>query len=149
MARVENYTTTIAATRTAAEVQVLLAEHGASRIAIDYLDGQPIGLAFQATTRGGLRLFQLPVDVDAMHRLLVREHRAGRLRGISATTASDVEQARRVAWRVIKEWVAAQMTVVAAEMASLDQVLLPYLVVEEGRTLFEVYQDRELKALEG
>ena len=146
MARVENYTTSIAATRTSAEVQALLAEHGAQRIAIDYRDGQPIGLVFQVTTAHGDRLFTLPIDVGAMHRLLKAESRAGRLKGLSRAAADDPEQARRVAWRVIKEWVAAQMTLVAADMASLDQVMLPYLTIE-GRTLFEVYAENEVRAL--
>lgn len=140
MARVENYTTTIAATKTAGEIVAMLAEHGATRIAIDYQAGNPTGLTFQTATAAGDRVFTLPVDVAAMHRLLRRESAAGRLRGLSRTAADDPEQAQRVAWRVIKEWVAAQMTIVAADMASLDQVMLPYLQVEPGRTVFDVYQ---------
>lgn len=146
MAKVENYTTTIDAARTAAEVQVLLAGHGASRIAIDYAAGQPVGLTFQAATRNGDQLFSLPIDVDAMHRLLKRESAAGRLKGLSKERAAEYEQARRVAWRVIKEWIAAQMTLVAADMASLDQVLLPYLTVQ-GRSLYEIYVEDSARAL--
>ena len=147
-----NYTTQIAPTKTIGEVQALLAKHGASRIATDYTDGQPCGLTFALTTAHGLRLFTLPVDVDAMHRLLRSELRAGRLKNNKSRAVMESrEQAERVAWRVIKDWLAAQLALVQTEMAALDQVMLPYLHADNsGRTLYAAYLDREnVLALEG
>lgn len=140
-----NYTTQIAASKTIAEVQTLLAKHGANRIAVDYQNGQPSGLTFALTTPHGPRLFTLPVDVDAMHRLLVAESRAGRLKGgKSVTVMRSREQAERVAWRVIKDWLAAQLALVQTEMAAIDQVMLPYLRDgDSGRTLYAAWSDRE------
>lgn len=140
-----NYTTQIAAAKTIGEVQSLLAKHGANRIAVDYTDGQPSGLTFALTTPHGPRLFTLPVDVDAMHRLLVAEHEAGRLKGgRSNAVMRSREQAERVAWRVIKDWLAAQLALVQTEMAAMDQVMLPYLHADQsGRTLYAAYRDRE------
>ena len=147
-----NYTTQIAAAKTVGEVQQLLAKHGASRIAIDYADGGPTGVTFALTTPHGPRLFTLPVDVDAMHRLLVSELRAGRLRGgKSQAVMKSREQAERVSWRVVKDWLAAQLALVQTQMASIDQVMLPYLHTDQsGRTLYAAYRDREnVLALEG
>ena len=145
-----NYTTKIAAAKTIAEVQHLLVQHGASRIAVDYTNGQPSGLTFALVTPHGARLFTLPVDVDAMHRLIVAEYRAGRLRGLSKAVAESREQAERVAWRVIKDWLAAQLSLVQTEMVGLDQVMLPYLHIDGERTLYAAYRDREnVLALEG
>lgn len=139
-----NYTTSIPASKTIAEVQVLLAKHGANRIAVDYTDGQPSGLTFALVTAHGPRLFTLPVDVDAMHRLLVSESKAGRLKGGGSKVARESrEQAERVAWRVIKDWLAAQLALVQTEMAALDQVMLPYLHVDGQRTLYAAYNERE------
>jgi len=147
-----NYTTKIAATKTVSEVQTMLAQHGASRIAIDYDNGRAVGITFALTTPHGQRLFTLPVDVDAMHRLLVAEDDAGRLKagGMSRDARRSREQAERVAWRVIKDWLAAQLTLIQTEMAALDQVMLPYLHTDDGRTLYTAYRDREnLLELEG
>ena len=109
-----NYTTKIAATKTISEIQALLARHGAMRIATDYHDGQPSALTFALTTPHGPRLFTLPVDVDAMHRLMLAEDDAGRLRGgMSTAVRRSRQQAERVAWRVIKDWLAAQLAHVA------------------------------------
>lgn len=148
-----NYTTKIAAAKTIGEVQALLAKHGAARIAVDYTDGTPAGLTFGLVTAHGPRLFTLPVDVDAMHRLLVAEDNAGRLKsgGMARAERRSRAQAERVAWRVIKDWLAAQLALVQTEMASLDQVMLPYLHADDtGRTLYAAYRDREnVLALEG
>lgn len=147
-APVLNYTTKIPATKTIGEVQELLVKHGASRIAVDYTDGNASGLTFAVTTAHGLRLFSLPVDVDAMQRLLKDRRPTG---GISVAAFHSRAHAERVAWRVIKDWMAAQLTLVATEMASLDQVMLPYLHTDQsGRTLYAAYRDREnVLALEG
>ena len=67
---IENYTTKIAATKTASEIQELLAKHGVQKIMLEYSAGQPVGVSFLATTEWGEQAFRLPVDVDAMHQLL-------------------------------------------------------------------------------
>jgi hypothetical protein len=146
MATVENYTTKIAATRTAGEIQELLAVHGVEAVMLEYSDGRPTGVAFRAKTDLGPRDFRLPVDVDAMHQLLVQEKRAGRLPGISETLSQDRAHAERVAWRVIAEWLRAQMTLIASQMATLDQVMLPYLVMD-GRSLYAAYRESGLREL--
>jgi hypothetical protein len=136
-----NYTTKIAATKTIGEVQDLLVKHGASRIAVDYTDGRATGITFATTTAHGPRLFSLPVDVDAMQRLLANHRPSG---SISLAAFRSREHAERVAWRVIKDWLAAQLTLVATDMAALDQVMLPYLHTDQsGRTLYAAYRDRE------
>lgn len=136
-----NYTTKIAAQKTIGEAQALLVKHGASRIAIDYTGGRATGITFATTTAHGVRLFTLPVDVDAMQRLLARHKPSG---GMGVAAFRSPEHAERVAWRVIKDWLAAQLTLVATDMAALDQVMLPYLHADQsGRTLYAAYQDRE------
>jgi len=47
------------------------------------------------------------------------------------------DQARRVAWRITKDWVAAQMAIIDARQAELAEVFLPYAVMPSGRTLFQ------------
>lgn len=146
---VENYTSKVAAARTAGEIQELLAAHGVSAIMLSYDKGRPTGVSFQAETEFGPRPFRLPVDVDAMHRLLRQEKAAGRLPGISAALADDRQHAERVAWRVIYEWLRAQMTLVASRMVTLDQVMLPYLVVDGDRSLYAAYRESGLRELTG
>lgn len=143
-----NYTTKIDVHKTVAEVQRLLAGHGADRVGIDYTDGSPSGVSFSLITAHGARLFTLPVNVDAMRALLMDKDRAGELRSGSKIERVSRAQAERVAWRVIKDWLAAQLALVETEMVQLDEVMLPYLHVEAGRTLYEQYREHEQLAIE-
>jgi hypothetical protein len=47
------------------------------------------------------------------------------------------EQALRVGWRIIKDWVEAQMAIVESELAGVAEVFLPYAVTKSGTTLYK------------
>jgi hypothetical protein len=53
------------------------------------------------------------------------------------------EHAAKVAWRVVNEWLEANLALIATQMATIDQVMLPYLHVDDDRTLWQAYQERE------
>ena len=57
---------------------------------------------------------------------------------------STPEHAERVAWRIVKDWLEAQLAIIRTEMVTLDQVMLPYMVGDEGHTVYELYRDRQL-----
>ena len=135
-----NYTTRIPAKRTVQECLSLLAEAGADAVAAQYRDKQPVGLSFRIDTPAGPRDFTLPVNVAGVRKMLTAQYAAGQLRGGRSEAAwTGTEHAANVAWRVVKDWVEAQMAIIAAEMATLDQVMLPYLQVGDGRTLYGAY----------
>lgn len=139
-----NYTTSIAVTKTASEVQAMLGAHGADAIVIRYANKQPVAVSFTMTGPHGDRGFTLPVNVEGMHSALQAQWRRGEI----PRRYTDRDQAERVAWRVVKDWLAAQLTLVAAQMATLDQVMLPYLHVDGTTTLYEAYREREQRAIE-
>lgn len=145
-----NYSTTVPVHRTVGEVQAMLAQHGADAVATRYADKQPVGVSFQLATPHGPRTFALPVDVDAVRRLLVAQHRSGSIKAhVSKAQITSPEHAARVAWRVVKDWLEAQLAIIEAQMATLDQVMLPYLVTSaDGQTLYEAYRERGQSAIE-
>ncbi|WP_394941187.1 hypothetical protein [Psychromicrobium sp. YIM B11713] len=145
MAAPVNYTTKISAAQTVAEMQALLAGHGARRISVDHdSSGVPSSLDFALGTPHGLRAFSLPASVDHMQRLLAAEDAAGLLKSGSKAERTSRTQAERVAWRVMKTWLEAQLALVSAEMIDIDQALLAFLQVDgTGWTLYEIYKERE------
>lgn len=151
MAALVNYSTKIDATQTVAEMQALLARHGARRIAVDYGPrGVPSSLDFMLETPHGMRSFSLPVEPERMQRLLEKEEKAGRLKTGSKSERTSLDQAERVAWRVMKVWLEAQLALVAAELVDLDQAMFAYLQVgPAGETLYKVYRTRENLAITG
>lgn len=148
MAAPVNYSTSIAASKTVAEMQTMLAEHGAQRIAVDYDNGRASSLTFSLMTQHGMRLFTLPVSIDKMHGLLLRKDNNGELRSGSRAMRTSREQAERVAWRIMKDWLAAQLALIDSEMADLTQVMLPYVRVSETHTLYQAWANDEMLAIE-
>lgn len=133
-----NYTTSIAADKTVAECQMMLGEHGADAIAITFKDRRPAGLRFMLDGN----TYVLPVDAEAMSRVLAQAHRDGQVKSISRAIALSAEHAERVAWRVVKDWLEAQLALAATSMAGLDEVMLPYLLVDQDRTLRHQWRER-------
>lgn len=146
-----NYTTVVPVTRTLSEIQDMLVKRGVQHVATEFLEGLPCGLSFTLSTPQGEKVYRLPVEVDAMHRLLckIADEGHGAL-GTKPDTLrrTTIDHAARVSWRVVRDWIRAQLTLVDAEMAKLDQVFLPYMVLSSGDTVFQVFEQSDLQ-LEG
>jgi hypothetical protein len=142
-----NYTTKVPVNRTSGECLSLLAQAGADHVAVSYTDKQATGLAFVLETAHGTRSFRLPVNIEGVNSLLRRADYPSNVSTPQLSRYVTREHAARVAWRIIKDWLEAQLAIVAAEMTSLDEVMLPYLQVE-GQTLFERYIANERAAIE-
>lgn len=136
MSPILNYTTTIAAEKTIGEVQGLLAKAGASTVGLSYVGGRASGVTFSIPTTHGDRTFRLPVDPEAVRTVLERD-------GVKGNNKTP-EQAERVAWRILKDWLEAQLALISTEMAKLDQVMLPFMTDAKGLTVYELYADQQL-----
>lgn len=141
------YTTVVPVGTTVGEIQAMLVGHGADAIGVRYENRQPVGLAFTLDTVNGPQSFNLPVDIAAVLRLLAAQHADGRIttRHVRKHVLLSREHAARVAWRVLKDWLAAQLAMIEAEMATLDQIMLPYMVTgPNGVTLYDEFRARQL-----
>ena len=133
-----NYTTKVDVYTTLGAIQGQLVKHGAKKIMQDYDDdGRITALAFMVDTPTGPRGIRLPANVEAVHAVLTRQK-----------VKCDREQAERVAWRIVKDWVEAQMAILESEMVQMDEIFLPYMIGSTGKTLFEAYRSNQL-ALNG
>ena len=154
MSPIANYTTTITALKSIGEIQGMLVAHGAKHILIDYAEGEPVGLAFLITTSYGDTPFRLPANVDRVQAVLFKQLASSRRQWDreyqEQRKAKIKEQASKVAWRILKDWVRAQMAILETEMVSIDQIFLPYMQIgEKGKTLYEVMLDHHLQLPKG
>ena len=134
-----NYTTKVDVYTTLGAIQGQLVKHGAKKIMQDYDDhGRIAALTFLIDTPAGMRGIRLPANVDKVHAVLHRQK-----------VKCDREQAERVAWRIVKDWVEAQMAILESEMVQMDEIFLPYMVNNNGQTLFEAYRNNQLMLGEG
>lgn len=145
-----NYTTAIPVHQTVTECQSILARAGASSASLHFDDGQPVGLSFSLKTPHGIRDFMLPVNIDGMQRVLAEAERKGAFEAARKRpgTYTSREHAARVAWRVLKDWLEAQLALIAARMVTIEEIMLPWLRVDDGQTLYQAYRDREQAAVE-
>lgn len=137
-----NYTTTISVDKTLGEIQGLLARSGARSILVDY-DGQgnPTAVSFLIKTPFGEKGFRLPANMDAVWKVLVRQYEQGKVQRRFVSK----DQAARVGWRIVKDWLEAQLAILETETVTLDQIFLPYLQVDSaGRTLYEAMVEQRL-----
>lgn len=68
---------------------------------------------------------------------------------LEENTKCDAEQAERIAWRNVKDWIAAQVALVETEQATMDELFLPKLVDRNERALYEAFQSGRLMLGDG
>lgn len=141
MSPIINARTEVSAQKSIGEVTAILMSAGARQIMTEFDDrGCPSGVTFTVPTSDGMRAFSLPVNVDKVAVVLKRQFP-------SSALMREREQAERVAWRIAKEWLRAQMAIVETEMVTLDQVMLPYMRTLEGKTVYELFKGGAFPAL--
>ena len=125
-----NYTTSISPEKTVAEIQQKLAMHGAHQILHEYdNNGNLIGLSFKIRTQFGELAFRMPANVKAVQKILQENSRR---------YVDRSDQANRVAWRILKDWVEAQLALLQTGQVTVEQVFMAFIQDARGRTLYEV-----------
>jgi hypothetical protein len=134
---IKNYTTTIDPLKTVGEMEIILAKHGVSRISKEYDGFGGVGaLTFTIRLPGSESEvpFRLPINTEAVLKILQAESRKGKLR----RSFVNEDQAKRIGWRILKDWVDAQLALVQIGMVSIQEVFMPYLYnYQTGKTLFQ------------
>lgn len=140
------YTTTIEPSVTIAEITENLVQHGARAVMSNYTkNGKIESLSFKiATPEGKIMAIKLPCDPKPVFKVLEIQYSE---RKIPRATV-DEHQALRVAWRIVKYWVEAQMALLETQMVKMEQIFLPYAIVKDGKTLFEAMKEDQFKLLD-
>lgn len=130
-----NYTTTIDQDKSVAEIGKMLAKAGASAILHDFDDtGNIVAISFRIKFERDTDKeisFKLPTDWRPVLEVLRQQ------RNRNYRIKANEDQARRVAWRITKDWVEAQLAIIETRMVTTAQLFLPYAITTEGNTLYE------------
>lgn len=130
-----NYTTNVPAETSAMEIQKMLAKAGAKAIMQQYDDdGQIQAISFQLKVGDALAGFKLPTDWRPVLSVLLKN------RGASHDRKPDQDKAVKVAWRITKDWVEAQLAIIETQMVKPEQVFLPYMMAPGGQTVYEAFK---------
>ena len=150
--RIKNFSNSVPVERTITEIEKMLAKYGAKKIMKEYNgDGDPVRLLFIIMTEHGEMPIQVPVNADKIqkvfklqvsNKLLPRRYWEGEW---------SEKQAQRVGWRILLDWLDAQITLLNTQMVKLEEIFLPYYYnTKLDLTLYEMLEQGkfDLKMLE-
>jgi len=138
-----NYTTEIPVDKTISEITRALSMGRAMAILTEYHPsggGEVLAISFRAMTPYGVMSFRLPAKIDKVLLVLKRDPKI-------QPRFKTPEQAARVGWRIVKDWIEAQMALIRVDMATMEQVFLPYAQDNHGVTLYETLQAGKFNGL--
>lgn len=145
-----NYTTTVPAHSSVAQIIGLLSRKGAQSITQEfYPDGRVRAVSFVMLVGMVPVRFVLPANTSGVAGVMLKDepynHR--RIGTRDQYEAKIREQAERVAWRILKDWIEAQMALIESGQAEPAQIFMPYATDRTGQTMFQVWMEQNLKAL--
>ena len=108
----------------------MLGRSGAKAVMIEYEANEPAAISFRIDRPGRQIGFRLPCDWKRTLKVIHAE------RGIQPRFKTP-QQAKRVAWRIVRDWLRAQLSLIEIDAADVEQVFLPYAVTASGETLYE------------
>ena len=139
--KIANYSTTVSSHKSVAEIQQILAQHGARRIMFENdATGDPISIAFAIPGPTGVDVaFRLPADWKRVQAILKKQR-------VGSSYSTDVHP-RRAAWRIVHDWLRAQMAMIEADAVDLAEVFMPYMLTKNGETVYQLWQRGALPSL--
>ena len=144
----KNYTSQVSASRSIGWIEDKLSKNGARQILKEYTpDARVASIAFIIHTNGVELPFHLPARIAACEKVLRAEVR----RPNNNTYKRIKEQAERTAWKILADWVDAQMAMVELAQVDIVEVFLPYLFDRsKQQTFYQMLQNQGFqKALPG
>jgi hypothetical protein len=132
-----NYTTKVASAKTVAQIQEILGGKGASHVSVDYANGKATAVIFGLKIGANAIHFRLPCNVAGVSAALKKSSQRSAI-------WRDQQQCERIAWRIVKDWVEAQMALVEANQAEMGEVFLPYAIHSDGETFFQHFKNKQL-----
>ena len=138
---IKNYTTNIPVEKTITEIQKLLVQNGARGIALEYDEhGNIKDIFFKVIVNQQELPFRLPAKADKVYAAL---HEGTPDHYHTRYGEQWRSEAERIAWRICKTWLEAQITLINLEQAKMEEVFLPYLVMPSKKTLFETMEQNK------
>lgn len=78
--------------------------------------------------------------MEEMHvlQVLIEQKKMHPKAGIKATK----DQANRVAWRILKDWIEVQMALLDIGMVQFEEIFLSYIETAGGKTIYEKLEEK-------
>lgn len=140
-----NYTSGVPAEKSIADIERALSRAGATKVAKDYSgDGTVVAFFFSIPTGHGDMVFRMPCDVDKVFTVFMAD-----IKRPHANTEKNMrDKASRVAWRILLDWIQAQIAMIKLQQVKPQQAFLPYAYdARTKQTLFDRLESSGYKLL--
>lgn len=151
-----NYSTEVPATKSIAEITRILQDGGASAIMLENgPDREIVAVSFVMQTTFGKLPFTLPANVGAViatiNAQIIEETRLMgnkkiRTRKVPKNLFNNKSQAERIAWRIAKDWLEAQIALSTIGCARFEQIMMPFAQIG-GKSFYQRMVERGNLAL--
>jgi hypothetical protein len=118
----KNYTSEVPAITSMGHIEKYLVEAGATDISKKYVDGICSAITFRMMINNFPVFFKLPAKVDACFEAMWKEVSRPR----PDTKAKIKQQAERTAWKIVRDWVEIQISMIRLNQAEAMEIFLPY-----------------------
>lgn len=131
----KNYKSSSALPNIFAQIDKTLTSHGAKRIVKDYDNqGRIVSISFVVATKRGNMAVRLPASFDRVETIFKNDG-----------YRYKPDQPYRTAWATIRDWVDAQMALIDWDMVKIEEIFLPYMVDNLGKTYFQYFEQGKLQ----
>lgn len=129
---IKNYSTEVPAIRSIAQIEELLTLFGAEAIIKEFTsDGKVQRLSFKIEGK----VFKLPANMNGVKKILYSGRRG--YYGRDSMKKRD-DKAYRITWRILKDWVHVQLSLILSGQAHPQEIFLPYMY-DGKRTLYQKF----------
>jgi len=157
-----NFTTSISVEKTISEIESMLASSGANKILKEYDDkGSVSSISFMLNTLKGELPFKLPMNIEGVMQTINNQtgeyrkqktrkgsYSGKQVRAIPQKFYNDYDQARRVGWRIIRDWLESQLAIYFLQMVKIEEIFLPYMYNSvKKKTFFELMEEKDFSLL--
>lgn len=145
---VRNYTTQIKVEKTMQEIEKILVKFGAQGIYKEYKGERVSGIMFFLMREGQKIPFKIPMTLEKTRTMIEKAVRERRLPQRYLNEPLKTDQGERVCWRIIKDWIDSQLSLLEINFAEATEILLPYAynMVEE-KTMYQKFIENKEKFL--
>lgn len=142
----KNYTSQTPARNSILFIEQKLAVNGARQILKTYdVEGRVTAICFMMEISGLQVQFKVPARVEACQRVL-EDNLSSKCK--PETRRKVPAQAERTAWKILSDWVEAQMAMIELAQVDMMEVFLPYILPGAGeKTLYELSKENNFKKL--
>lgn len=133
--RLKNASSTASLPRIFEAIQKALVSHKAKYVTYGYENERITSVEFVIDINGREYPFRLPARIENVQKIMY----PGR-RFLSETQKTQIY---RTAWANIRDWIGAQMAMIDTGMVRPEEIFLPYMVANDGRTFFEVMNENQ------